>query len=269
MSARLLDALRSELDDCLGNRLRDALTEVATTDQAMDLIDKNLSPFGISVFGLDVELSLPPPPASGDGGPVSRASLSPKSRGIQVTPLPGDDGRCLLSLPLRGPLRWALRLRLSRKVFAAELRPGTPWRSFIDRLQELIGLVLTRVHTAREVQDLQKVATVAVSTGLIVHQLANLTLAMSTAARLFQEQTCMGVLQTEDADIRRLLAKHAISARELHGLVNDLRTYIARSAVNDLSAAVEDPRSERADVPLPALLLRGVELVVSCEAQFP
>jgi signal transduction histidine kinase len=270
VSARLLDALHWELDGRL-DELQEALANADTLDACMAIISEHLAPIGLSAADIrgDSIITLAPPPEEEERTPPP-PSITPRTRDV-YTVSPGDDrDHGMLRVPLPCTPRQFLRLSVSRgdidKVHAA----GWPWRAFLKRFNHVIGGAFTRITTAHEIQDLQLkyaglegVATVAVSTGLIVHQLANLTLSNSSTARVLHEQMCLGALQTDDPDVRALIAKHVTYASELHVLVSEMRAYSAFTGERPVSLERILDRNDR--MFRASLAARGIELTMVCD----
>lgn len=169
----------------------------------------------------------------GDKYPVTFID-SYRSRGAQetmdVTSFPLDSAvagaRCIIviHLPVIGLKIW---MGVSREEFGKELDTPTPWRVFLERFAEIADSALVRVTAAADMQQLQMesaqaqgLATMAVTTGTLAHQLTNLVRDIAAPIGTLNEALFVGRLQT-DGDLKEMIRSMQLSADKLFNLLSE------------------------------------------------
>ncbi len=170
---------------------------------------------------------------SGEEGPVAfisdyRDKVAPEA--IEMTSSlishPVADAHCLLviQLPVMGLQIW---MGVNREGFGRELDTPTPWRVFLERFADIADSALVRVTAAAEMQRMQMeyaqtqaLATMAVTTGTLVHQLTNLVNDISAPIGTLNEALLIGRLQAE-GDLQEMIISMQQSADNLFNLLSE------------------------------------------------
>jgi signal transduction histidine kinase len=129
--------------------------------------------------------------------------------------LPGTDARIWFGV--------------GRKGFGPELELPSPWRMFLERFAEIADSALVRFTAAMEFQRLQveaaeahRLATVAVTTGFLHHQLANLAKDLSSSVSELNEALKMSGSEAE-GEIERISILIKESADDLLRLATQMK----------------------------------------------
>jgi signal transduction histidine kinase len=147
---------------------------------------------------------------------------------ISCVPLVSPVGGTVHVICLRlGEAR--LWLGVARPGFGIELNFESPWNSFLAELSHLADTALTRILTTQKFRKIQieasqnqALATVAVTTGTLIHQLVNMTRDQMSGAATLQAALQTGQISIKDERYLRLFDSMKASGQRMLELTGSL-----------------------------------------------
>jgi signal transduction histidine kinase len=119
-------------------------------------------------------------------------------------------------------------LGVSREGFGVELTYASPWMTFLEHFVDIADATVVRIMASIELQRIQTesaqyqgLATVAVTTGTLIHQVTNMVKGMQGPISTLVDAFTVGKLQCE-GEIGRLIALMSKSAKQLLELISPI-----------------------------------------------
>lgn len=157
-------------------------------------------------------------------------------------------------------------LLTNQKEFERELTFSSPWRDFLDRLAQITDVAISRLISVAELKVLEQAAdaqrglvAVAVTTGTLLHQIANLTRDITEPTTALVDAYHQGRFDCP-AEYGRLLEIGNQSAEQLLGLVRRLAG-VTRSDVRR-PCSLLDAMNQCKDLFKISLMQMQIELVI-------
>lgn len=163
-------------------------------------------------------------------------------------PLHPTNSVIFLRLPKTGRL---VSFGIERPGFGVELDFDSPWKAFLLALCDLADSALDRILRDAEFRRIQiqasqnqALATVAATTGTIIHQLVNMTRDQMSASSTLRASLRMGTLQTENERLKRIIYNMSESGRSMLELTQSITniTKVDDTRPCNLAKAVEHAR---------------------------
>lgn len=153
-----------------------------------------------------------------------------------------------LRLPRTGQL---ISFGIERPKFGVELDFDSPWKAFLLALRDLADSALDKIMGDMEFRSIQieasqnqALATVAATTGTIIHQLVNMTRDQMSGSAALRSALRTGNLQTEDERLKRIIQNMSESGKSMLELTQSITniTKVDDTRPCNLSRAVEHAR---------------------------
>lgn len=171
--------------------------------------------------------------------------------GIAILPSDGTsqaNSVIFLRLPKTGQL---ISFGVERPGFGVELDFDSPWKAFLLALRDLADSALDRIlkdtefrRVQVEASQNQALATVAATTGTIIHQLVNMTRDQMSGSSTLRAALRTGALCTEDERLKRILQNMDESGKSMLELTQSITniTKVDDTRPCNLARAVEHAR---------------------------
>jgi signal transduction histidine kinase len=140
---------------------------------------------------------------------------------------------------------------IERVDFGVELDFDSPWKAFLLGLRELAGSALERILSDTEFRRIQveasqnqALATVAATTGTIIHQLVNMARDQMSASSTLSSSVRIGTLKTESERLKRIILSMNESGKSMLELTQSITniTKVDDTRPCNLAKAIENAR---------------------------
>jgi signal transduction histidine kinase len=125
--------------------------------------------------------------------------------------------------------KWLISFGIERASFGVEFKFDSPWKAFLFALRDLANSTLDRILKDTEFRRIQieasqnqALATVAATTGTIIHQLVNMTRDQMSGSSTLKAALRMKKLLTEDERLKRIIHNMSESGRSMLELTQSI-----------------------------------------------